>query len=466
VVLLRSGDGTLSFLGTGTKRVFSVSRPKLRSPDTVLQSQQLRFRGHWTKLPGRPTGGRSPVNREIRALFPPRSCRFSCRRALSDPLAPCLGVGATLWATVVLVVPAAVADVVTDWNEVALNAIRATGTNPLRASRALAMLHIAIYDAVNAIDRTHEPYLSLLPVSPDASKRAAVAAAAHTMLTNLSPTSAATIDAALAATLAGIPVGLPRANGLALGSASGASILPARVNDGSTLVVPYAPGSDPGDWRPTPPAFAPALLPNWPEVTPFAMTSGSQFRQGRRLALDSPAYPAAFEEVTSLGSATSSARTQGRTNIARFRADGAGTFTPPGHWNAIAQVVAEERGRSVSDSARLFALLNIGLADAAIAAWDMKYVYNYWRPVTAIRDADADGNLDTEVNPLCAPLIITPAFPSYTSGHSTFSVTAAAILADFFGDDSIAFTNDPDPMAMGVPSRHFDAFSEAAADAG
>jgi membrane-associated phospholipid phosphatase len=223
-------------------------------------------------------------------------------------------------------------------------------------------------------------------------------------------------------------------------------MLALRANDNSALVVPYAPIVLPGFWVPTPPAFAPALLPNWPLVTPFAMTSGAQFRSAPPPALGSAEYTTAFDEVRTVGSATSATRTADQTQIALFWADGGGTVTPPGHWVRIGITAAASQNNRLSTNARMFALLGMGLADAAICAWDSKYAFNYWRPITGIRQADTDGNPATAQEATWTPLIGTPPFPSFTSGHSTFSATAARVLA-------------------GV-TRSFASFSAAAAEAG
>ena len=172
------------------------------------------------------------------------------------------------------------------------------------------------------------------------------------------------------------------------------------------------------------PDFLPPLLPQWPNVTPFAMTSGSQFRPAAPPALDSAEYAANVDEVMRLGGLNSTTRTADQTAIALFWADGGGTFTPPGHWNQIAADVSLERGNTLAERARLFALLNIALADAGISAWDAKYAFDLWRPIDAIRRGDTDGNDATIADPTWTPLLKTPPFPTYTSGHSTFSGAA------------------------------------------
>jgi hypothetical protein len=366
------------------------------------------------------------------------------------------------------------ADVVTDWNDILLNAVRTTGTtppntyaNPPRAAKAMAMTHIAIYDAVNSIDDTHFPYHINLNAPAGASREAAAAQAARDTLAFLYPGQVATFDTALANSLAGIPAGPSRTDGIAIGSQVAASIIALRANDHADDVVSYTSTNAIGKWRPTLPANAPALLPQWPTVTPFAMTSGSQFRPAiGPPALTSAEYAAAVNEVKTLGASTGSTRTADQTAIALFWADGGGTWTPPGHWNSIAQDVAAMQGNTLSENARMFALLNIAEADASIASWDAKFLpaNDFWRPITAIREAANDNNPATEADANWLPLIATPPFPSYTSGHSTFSGAASRVLANFFGTDNISFTTPGDALS-GQSPRSFTSFSQAANEA-
>jgi hypothetical protein len=206
------------------------------------------------------------------------------------------------------------------------------------------------------------------------------------------------------------------------------------AEDGSDATVTYAGGTEAGEWRPTEPGFLPALSPQWGSVTPFALASGDQFRPQGPPDLTSAEYAAAFEDVKRLGSATSPERTDDQTEMALFWADGPGSYTPPGHWNQIATEIAEIKGLSGRDSALMLAELNVALVDAGIAAWDAKYTYGSWRPITAIRLADTDGNEATMADPGWSPLLTTPNHPEYVSGHSTFSGAAATVLTDFFGD--------------------------------
>ena len=347
------------------------------------------------------------------------------------------------------------ADVVTDWNNAALDAIRSNNTAPPIASRSLAILHVSIYDAVNGIARTHERYLvpSVAPAS--ASRQAAASAAAHKALVHLFPANASSFDALNAAILAGIPDGPHKRAGIIWGEFVATVIQFARANDGSNAVVQPPGGSGPGVWIPTPPAFLPYLLPQWGFVVPFGMRNSSQFRPPGPPSLDSQQYAADYEEVKQLGENVGSTRTDDQTEIALFWADGSGTETPPGHWNGIAQIIAATQSNTLEENARLFALLNIAMADAAICAWDAKYAFHFWRPVTAIAFAEPELNW--------MPLLVTPPFPEYTSGHSTFSGAGATVLQQFYGTEDLPFTTGSDflPGVYRSFSTPFDAADEA-----
>lgn len=357
-------------------------------------------------------------------------------------------------------------DVILDWNQALLDAVKTTNLNPPRAARAMAMTHLAMFNAVNAVDQTHHSYGGFgLLANPGTSREAAAVEAAYNVLTNLFPTQAGAFTAARGNSLAAIPDGQAKTDGIDLGLAAANHMLALRANDGSDNVVPYVPGSDPGDWQTTPPAHAPALLPQWANVTPFAMTSGSQFRLPGPPALDSAEWATAFNQVKEIGSKTSATRTADQTEIAYFWADGAGTFTPPGHWNHIAQEAAAAHGYDISQNARLFALLGMAVADASISCWDNKYAYNFWRPITAIRNAETDGNDATVDDDAWEPLIVTPPFPEYSSGHSTFSGASAGILTALFGD--MPFTTYDEIDALGtIGPRSYNSFLEAAIEAG
>jgi membrane-associated phospholipid phosphatase len=368
--------------------------------------------------------------------------------------------------TLIAVLPAA-ADVVTDWNDTALDAIRLHNTPPPAAARNLAILHVAVYDAVNGILRTHEPYLVTEDAPFGASVEVAAATAARDVLSALYPGAAATFDALHATIVNSIVDGVHKTSGIAWGAGVAARILAERQNDGSAAVAEWPGADEPGRWRPTESfggAVLPALLPGWGQVTPFALASGSQFRPPAPPALHTGRYAIELNQVKSLGAVNSTQRTVDQSEIALFWGYGPRTPTPPGHWNEIAQAVASSEGNSLAQNARMFALLNIALADAAIVSWDCKYEFDYWRPITAIALADTDGNRLTAPDITWRPLLPTPPFPEYTSGHSTFSGAAAVTLALFYGRDRIAFTVGSDDLP-GV-FRSYDGFWEAAVESG
>ena len=345
-------------------------------------------------------------------------------------------------------------DVIQAWAATLTQALWQTGTPPPQASRALAMFGVSVYDAVNSITRQGKPYRTSVPAPADASPDAAAAAAAAVTLEGLFPSLASQFQAQLAAELASLPDGQGKTDGTAVGTTVAQSVLAWRANDGSSSTVPYTPGTAPGQYELTPPQYKPALDPQWPQVTPFAMTSGSQFRPDPPPAVGSPEYAAALAEVQAIGGTVSSTRTADQTEIAAFWADQTGSSaTPPGHWFEIALQVSKERGFSLEQNARLFGMLGVALADAAIVSWDAKYYYDYWRPVTAIQQSD----------PSWTPLWVTPNFPSYTSGHSSFSGAAAEVLTAIFGRD-VPFTSSSDAFPGMV--RSFSNFQQAADEAG
>lgn len=351
-----------------------------------------------------------------------------------------------------------------EWNDIMLDAVRAGKTAPPVAARAMAMVETAVFDAVNAANGTpYEGYITHT-ASAGANEDAALVSAAYEVLKVLFPTFATTLDAKYNASVASLQNQSGFDAGVALGKSAAAAIVANRTGDGSTATVSYTPIDGAGYWEPTPPANAAALLPQWPDVNPFTMLDGDQFRRAAPPALTSEEYTDAFNEVKSFGDKNSTTRTADQTEIAKFWADGSGTATPPGHWHEIAQTLAVSQNLSTLEAARMFALLGLGVADAAIVAWDTKYAYSNWRPVTAIRDAANDGNPNTATDAAWEPLITTPPFPDFISGHSTFSAAAATILADFFGTDDLSFSTTSDGLA-GV-TRSFDSLFDAAAEAG
>jgi hypothetical protein len=332
----------------------------------------------------------------------------------------------------------------------------------------------AIFDAVNAIDRSFEPFLVDAKAPRSTPLDAAVAAAGWRTLSALYPAQKSTFDAALATSLARVKDGPQETRGVALGIAVADQILASRAGDHADTVVPFTPGTDPGDWQPTAPDFTPAWGPGWGHVTPFSMLNGHQFAPPPAPALTSDAYTKAFNEVKSLGEKNSTTRTADQTEIGIFWGyDRTGTGTPPVMYNQLVQVVAQQQHNSTVQNARLFALASIAMADAGIGAWDCKFIDDLWRPVTAIHQANLDGNPDTQADPDWQPLgapgggvvaNFTPPFPAYVSGHATFGAAVCEVLMDYYGTDNIHFTLASDELP-GV-TRHFNSFTQAAQENG
>jgi hypothetical protein len=353
---------------------------------------------------------------------------------------------------------AASVDAVTVWNANAGRAARdsclAPTNNPLHESRLYAAMHVAIHDALNAVDRRSRPYAFKTGAKPGASPHAAVAAAARNVLVPLlqqlpAPFSdcvatsgaVATVDAAYAAALGAIPDGRAKRKGVALGQAAATAILTLRAGDGSDTPLfdtAYPQGTQPGEYRFTP-GFDFAFAPGWADVTPFVLRDSSQFRPGPPYSVTARRYTADFNEVKRLGGddiTTPSARTAEQTEIALFWVE-----SSPLQWNRIARTVSADRGLDLWENARLFGLLNMALADGYIGSFDTKYRhYNYWRPVTAIQLAETDGNPNTSADPTWTPLVPTPPIPDYDSAHSVEGGAASQVLKRFFGTDRIDFT--------------------------
>jgi hypothetical protein len=331
---------------------------------------------------------------------------------------------------------AARADAVTDWNTIMQATVSTPPTNPFFQARWGAIVQLAVFEAVNAIEGDYEPYLGIIVAPPGASPEAAAIAAAHRTLVTLRPSSAAALDAARAASLAAIPDGPEKEAGILVGEDAATAVLLLRAGDGWDAVVPYMPGTEPGAWQPTPPAFAPASFVHWGQVTPFGLANGSQFRLPPPPALHTGKYANDYNEVELLGRINSPFRPQDRTDVARFYA----AATPVQVWNSGARQVSAAQGKTLSENARIFALLAMAMADGSIATFDTKYHYNFWRPVTAIRNGDLDGNGLTDPDPDWLPLITTPSFPSYPSAHATLSGAARAVLERAFGKRGHAIT--------------------------
>lgn len=361
------------------------------------------------------------------------------------------------------------ADVITDWNAAFISALRAETTPPPLAARNLAILHLAIFHAL-----TDAPGKASLPASGNTNDPGRAAArsdeivraigAASEVSISLFPSEKALFDKLRTTGLAHIASSDETTKALALGQKFARQVLESRAADGSATTVPYIPSTKPGAWRRTLPYFRPPEMPHWARVKPFALTNASQFRPPGPPSLQSTNWIRDFNLTKSLGGKNSTQRTPEQTEIARFWSDFSYTSTPPGHWNEIAAQVANQRKLALRETARLFAMLNVALADGAIACWDAKFAYNFWRPVTAIREADRDGNAETSPDQEWEPLLHTPAFPEYVSGHSVFSGAAAEILVRFFGTDEVTFTIGSD----GLPGaqRTYHSFRKTAEEIG
>src|SRR5262245_48631937 len=293
---------------------------------------------------------------------------------------------------------AAPVDQVIEWNAIMRTTVATS--NAFLQTRSAATMHLAVFEAVNAIVGDYKPYLGTIQAPRRASPEAAAVAAAHRTLVSLHPTSATSLDAARAASLAAIPDGPARDAGVSVGEAAAAAILARRANDGAADAnAPYTPGTAPGDWQPTPPGFAPALFPKWGEVATFGLENGAQFRASPPPPLESGRYARDYADVKAVGGVNSVARPQDRTDVARFYgATNAMVF------NDAARQVSASQGKTLAENARIFALLNMALADGLITSMESKFHYNLWRPVTAIRAGEADGNRRTEPDPTYLPL--------------------------------------------------------------
>lgn len=380
----------------------------------------------------------------------------------------------------------AAVDPVTNWNTIAVQASLKAAQSGVVESRTLAMVHVAIHDALNAIDSRYERYAFTGSAATGASVDAAVAAAARDALVGAidvgalpfagfgTPATQALaltqVDAAYGTSLAQIPDGPAKSAGIAVGQAAAAAIVALRNTDHATTLVTYTPGTEPGDWQPTPnpvpfdpPALAdhlPAVLPGWGNVTPFVLHRSNQFEPKGPPRLFSARYAAEYNEVKAIGAKDSTIRGAEQTSIARFWYEAS-----PAGWSRIAGMVADSYGLDLWDRARLLALVNLAMADGFIAGMEAKYKYNFWRPVTAIRAGDTDGNPATEIDPIWSTLLNTPAIPDYPSTHSVLGGAASAVLRDFFQNDHVPFTTTSGAPFAGI-TRSYTSFSQARTENG
>ena len=332
-------------------------------------------------------------------------------------------------------------NVVMRWNRVLMETVRTPGQHPatIMPVRSYAIMHAAMFDAVNSIDGGYTPYLTDVPGSKRASLEAAAAQAAHDVLVGLYPTRQTVFAEELTASLEGIEENR-REQGVRVGKIVAERILEKRANDGWNAVpAPYSLPLTPGNWQPAPPANAAATFTHYPAVVPFALQSSSQFMPNPPPAMTSEVYARDFNEVKSLGSATSTTRTADQTRVAQLWAN---VNTPTNFlfvWNNVARTVALARGKNLVETARLFALTNIALHDALQTTFASKFQYGLWRPVTAIRRADEDGNADTVQDAAWLSLIPNPPYPSYAGNMASIGASQSTILALVFGRDDIPF---------------------------
>ncbi len=363
------------------------------------------------------------------------------------------------------------ADPIMAWNDLYLDAVRTGPASPGAITRDLAIMNVAMHDALAAITKKTEAYGPIQPAPKGTSIEAALHMAAWQALVNVRPNQKAMFDAALAQALGAIPNGPSKDAGVKLGTDCANVLLNLRANDGSKSTITYVPGTKPGDWKPTWPDFSPPVTPHWGNVQPWVMDSAEQFRPKPALLpkLDSAKYANHVNDVKSLGALNSKTRTPYQTETGFFWAnDKNGTYKPPGHMISYCIEVSEQQGLNLQQNARLFALTSLAMADGVICCWDTKYDTDrdLWRPIDAIRRADEDNNPKTKKDALWQPLApSTPAFPSYTSGHQMFGATHAAILRQFFGRDWMKHTVTSDDGPPGQV-RTFNNFTAPALENG
>lgn len=347
------------------------------------------------------------------------------------------------------------------WNQELLKIVQTPGAQPatVHQTRSYAMLHAAIDDAIVSITHDTSPLLVSVKAPRGARPDVAAIEAGRATLAALYPGFKGELAQLADAQLATIPDGADKQQGIQVGDAIAARILQLRADDGSAVVPPpFTPGTQPGNYRPTPPNFPTPVFTNWGKVTPFVLKSGSQFRPEPPPALTSAGYAQALNEVKSLGQNTSTTRTADQTVIGKF-------WAPPiwNTWNVIAENAALAHHTKLERTARLFAVLNLSFADSTIAMYDGKYHYQLWRPITAIRLADTDGNPATVADPNWTALANTAADPSYPGAHSTISAAGATVLAAVFGNrDRIQVTSSALPGTV----RTFNSYSDVATEAG
>lgn len=352
--------------------------------------------------------------------------------------------------------PSARANVITDWDEKAVAVVTPVGPYP--AQRLMAMVHVAMFDATNSIARRYLPYLVQLPAAPTTSKEAAAATAAAAILATIDAKTANEMKVAVASYLASIPDGAAKLDGIKLGQAVAARVLEARSNDGSDAPDDYRPRTTPGVYIPTP-ITAGSI---WPGVKPFAIAKPSQFRPQPPVALTSETWAKDFNELCDYGGKTSAKRLPQQNETARFW-----LMVGPQAYHPFARHLVTAQQMNIEDSARFMALVAVGLTDALIALFDAKYQYNFWRPITAIRNGDIDDNPATERRATWQPIDNTPLHPEYPCAHCVLSGVVAGVVAAVLGTEDIPEVAVTSPTAPGVTHRwtNLTVFAEEVANA-
>jgi PAP2 superfamily protein len=334
------------------------------------------------------------------------------------------------------------ADVVLDWNAIAVNTAVANGQNPFAQARYAAIVQLAVFESVNAITGEYHPYLGTIVAPPGACPEAAAIQAAYHVLNTYFPMSATPLAAERAKSLASIPDGQAKTDGIATGDAAALAMIALRANDGSSPAQFKIPGPPvPGEWQATPSCpimngVAVGIAFQWQYITPFGIRHASDFLLDPPPALGSRAYAKAYNEVMTVGGTDSTARPQDRANVALFYA----AASPTQVFNQAVQQVAQERWHSLTENAQALALMNMAVNDSLVAAFLNKYLYNFWRPETAIHAGATDGNPKTDPDPSFVPFVTTPCFPSYPSNHGSAANSAAEVLRHIYGEGGHSMT--------------------------
>src|SRR6201987_5413103 len=348
----------------------------------------------------------------------------------------------TLLASLMLGSAVASADVVLDWNTIAVNTAVANHQNPFAQARYAAIVQLAVFEAVNPIRGDYQPYLGTITAPPGASAKAAAIQAAYHVLSTYFPASASTLDTERATSLAQVPDGPDKDDGIATGDAAASAIIALRANDGSSPAQFKVPGpAVPGEWQATPSCpivngIAVGIAFQWQNITPFGIPRASEFLLDPPPALASREYAKAYNEVMTVGGIDSTERPQDRSNVALYYA----ASSPTQVFNQAVRQVAQEHWHSLSDNARALAVMNMAVNDSLVASFFNKYHYNFWRPETAIHAGDTDGNPKTEPDPSFAPFVTTPCFPSYPSNHGSAANGAAEVLRRIYGEGGHSIT--------------------------